>query len=131
LLRRRSTAATPDNLCTGDPCTIASSIEVTTPCVVDFGSRALVVSGAVHAPIESLVSFTAASIVVSGLIEVSGPGTEHFTAGDIALTATGDVTVVGRLDAFGWRGGTIVLDAGATYAFAGRSRCPGSSMGAA
>jgi hypothetical protein len=102
----------PDDLCTGDPCTIGSSIEVITPCVVDFGSRALVVTGAVHAPSNSLVSFTAGSITVSGLIEATDAIFAFHVGGDIVLAATGDVTVSGRLNVYAPVGGTITLDAG-------------------
>lgn len=31
----------PDNLCTGDPCVISGPIAVQSPCVADFGTRAL------------------------------------------------------------------------------------------
>jgi hypothetical protein len=119
----------PDNLCTGDPCTIASSIEVTPPCVVDFGSRALVVTGTVHAPSNSLVSFTAGSIMVSGVIEATDPTFAFHVGGDIVLTATGDVTVSGRLNVYAPVGGTITLDAGGNVRIRGPVNASGTFGG--
>jgi hypothetical protein len=106
----------PDNLCTGDPCTIAA-IAVESPCVVDFGSRALVVAGTLR--VQSAlgvgsISFTAASIAVPGMIQADDDGVPvHTDGGDITLMADADITVDGRLQSKGYYdGGTIVLDGG-------------------
>jgi hypothetical protein len=117
----------PDNLCTGDPCTI-TDIEVDTPCVVDFGARALVIRGRVRVPAAGTLDLTAASIEVQAQGSVNGsredPGG---VAADLALRAAGAIVMEGRLLASGGNAaGSITVEAGDTLTVAGsvRSNAP-------
>lgn len=81
----------PDDLCTGDPCVIAS-VEVADPCVLDFGTRSLVIGGTLKLPNSGELSLTAGAITVAGRIQnVSGsvagvgPRITLAAAGDVAL----------------------------------------------
>lgn len=117
--------ANPANLCTGDPC-ITTNVTVQSPCVVDFGARALVIGGALTVPSGGMLSFTASTIDVKGRIEAPSATVSLVgTVGDVALrtevdvgagsftaTAAGNVDAKTRLKAKG--GGTIALDAGGT-----------------
>ncbi len=126
----------PDNLCTGNPCTM-TNVTVQSPCVVDFGARALVIGGAIIVPDGGTLSLTADSIVQQGRIEgrnndgasvslIAANGdvdcrteidVSGITAnGSIAVQASGNVMVKSRLTAktFGngaAPGGSITLDA--------------------
>src|SRR5262245_43430798 len=80
----------PDNLCTGDPCVI-ENVDVLSPCIVDFGSRTVVIQGKVKAVFANSsyeVSFTAGSIVVDAGGEIEG--------GPVTLTASGPIDLDGR-----------------------------------
>ncbi len=101
--------ANPDNLCTGDPCTI-TTVTVQSPCVVDFGARTLVIAGIVDVPDGGTLSFTAATIDQRGPIDGRHVGG---TGAAIALVATaGDVQVRGRIDVAGTVAtGSIVVQA--------------------
>ena len=83
----------PNNLCTGDPCIIDDSIEVQSPCVVDFSPRALVIDQPVRVPNGGTLQFTAGSIAVNH--KILG---RHTRAGDgngasVSLIASGSITV--------------------------------------
>lgn len=102
----------PDNLCTGDPC-IMDNVEVMPPCVVDFGSRTLIIRDRLSrafSPTSSEVSLTADAISVE-------PGT------DVLAT---ELIAQGALD-FAGRSGSIVLQAGGLLTMSGfldaSSRC--------
>ena len=60
--------ADPNDLCTGDPCTI-TTVSVQSPCVVDFGARTLIIAGTVSVPDDGTLSFTAATIIQRGPID--------------------------------------------------------------
>jgi hypothetical protein len=105
--------AGPDALCTGDPCVIGS-IVVASPCVVDFGPRAVRVDGhldVVSTQPNATLAFTAGSVEVNGSILARGdfgPGT---LVQAITLEADGSIVVAGRI-ATKRRRGTIRLQAG-------------------
>jgi hypothetical protein len=115
----------PNNLCTGDPCE-TSNITVQTPCIVDFGNRALVIGGALTVPSGGTLQLTASTIAVQGRIE--GPGASvtlvadmgtadlnteiDVDTGSIAVTASGNIDVKNRLKAK--PGGSVTLAAGGT-----------------
>jgi hypothetical protein len=100
----------PDNLCTGDPCVIEDAGEVESPCVVDFGTRTLVVRGRVF----GRMVFTAGAIVVE-------PGGR--LEGAVTLEASGPITVDGVVDgSFPYAAADITLDAGGTLAVGGAVR---------
>jgi hypothetical protein len=102
------TCEDPDNLCTGDPC-IMDNVDVLPPCVVDFGSRTLIIRDRLSrtfSPDSSEVSLTAGAIIVesgaqvvattlaaTGALDFSGHG------GAITLEAGGLLTMSGSLDA--------------------------------
>jgi hypothetical protein len=121
----------PDNLCTGDPCTI-NDIEVDTPCVVDFGARALVIRGRVRVPSAGTLDLTAASIQVQAHGSVNGSREEPGgVAADLALRAAGSIVMEGRLLASGRNAsGDITVEAGGTLTVAGSVRSNGTTGGA-
>jgi hypothetical protein len=94
----------PDNLCTGDPC-IVPTVLVGLPCVVDFGSRTVIVAGAVKTVSNGVLDWSAGAIVVDGSIRNLGgqPG--------VTLTATGDIDVNGLIK-LNRESGPVTLDAG-------------------
>jgi len=106
--------STPDDLCTGDPCVI-SSLDVLAPCVVDFGTRAVVVAGKIGLPgngsalpFVSTLYFTAGSITVQGSIEC--PPNEDI--GDVVFSAAGMITIDGPINLSGCAGGFVDLMSG-------------------
>jgi len=131
--RAQVSCSDPDNLCTGDPCVIATTVEVISPCSVDFGSRTLVVRGRVHVPDGGALDFTAGAIVVEvrGGIDgsnVSGLGEPSQSGADITLTAAGAITVDGEVKATGnAAAGTITIQAGDTLTVSGRVRADGTT----
>jgi hypothetical protein len=97
----------PDNLCTGDPCTI-QSLEVASPCVVDFGARSLVVAGILRFPESGVLSLDAGSILVLGQIRSRNPGNPP--PSQLTLRSDGNLEVRGPID-MRFRG-EVVLEAG-------------------
>lgn len=100
----------PDNLCTGDPCVI-SSLDVASPCAVDFGARAVVVQGRLRLPGNGDLSFTADTIAVQGMIINTGPPSDALAA-HVTLTAVQSIAVGGRISVRGEGPSSITLDAG-------------------
>ena len=105
---------TPDDLCTGDPCVIGS-VEVDDSCVVDFGTRTLVIEGPLRLPNGGELSLTAGAIQVAGVIQsmsdtVGGAGPR------IGLAASGDVLIDGPIRLVGVRSalvpGEVTVQAG-------------------
>lgn len=88
----------PDALCTGDPC-VTRPVEVTSPCVLDFGTRTLVIGGTLRVPNGGTLSLTAGDIDVRRAI--IGRHAKPFSGAgaDIALAARGSLTVRWRIDA--------------------------------
>jgi hypothetical protein len=112
-VRSQVDCSDPDDLCTGDPC-IIPTLEVASPCVVDFGSRTVVVAGTLRVPATGVTSLTAGAIDVQGSIRsrfnppTGGPGIA------LDLSASGNIAVNGRI-ATSTRS-ALVLDAGGTIA---------------
>jgi hypothetical protein len=90
--------ANPDYLCRGNPCVIGR-VEVQSPCVVDFGDRALVIGGTLKVPNGGLLSLKAGSIDVRRAIVGRHARPYEGAGASIKLTATGDITVRWRVDA--------------------------------
>jgi hypothetical protein len=82
----------PDNLCTGDPCVIPN-LEPEAPCIVDFGSRAVVIQGLHNV---QGVDFTAGSFDIEGTIS-GGIGAGGF----LHLESTGQIFVDGLISLSG------------------------------
>jgi hypothetical protein len=105
---------TPDDLCTGDPC-IVGVVEVDDSCVLDFGSRTLVIDGSLRMPNSGELALTAGAVQVAGRIQnmtstVPGAGPR------ITLAATGDVVLDGPIRLVGVRNslvpGEVTIQAG-------------------
>jgi hypothetical protein len=93
--------ANPDDLCTGDPCTM-TNVEVQSPCVVDFGARTLVIAGILRVPDGGTLSLTAASIVQQGPIDGRHVGNGVGSGAAITLiTTVGDAELRGEIDVAG------------------------------
>lgn len=120
----------PDNLCTGDPCTI-NDIEVDSPCTVDFGARALVIRGRIRVPAAGSIDLTAASIEVQAHGVVNGSREEPGgVAADLALHASGAILIEGRLLASGHNAaGSITVEAGGVLTVAGTVRTNAPPIG--
>ena len=105
----------PDNLCTGDPCVIFR-IEVASPCVVDFGTRFLVVAGQITVPDGGTLSLSAGRIaVLHGSIR-----SKSTSAGaSVSLSAGGKVEIAGRIRLVGGEGNTVHVTAGGDLAAGG------------
>lgn len=106
--------ADPNNLCTGDPCTITNT-SVQSPCIVDFGNRTLVIAGILDVPDAGTLSFTAATIIVQGPIDGRHVGNGSGSGAAITLiSTTGDIELRGEIDVSGTvASGTIDVQAGA------------------
>ena len=65
--RAQVDCSNPDNLCTGDPCVIGA-IELPASCVVDFGTRTVIISRRLRLPPDGVLSFSAGAFTVSGSI---------------------------------------------------------------
>jgi hypothetical protein len=113
--------ADPNNLCTGDPCVIPT-LEVLSPCVIDFRPRSLVIEGLVRVPSAGQLSFTAAAITVQGRV-FNRPGTAG--GADISLVADGNIDLDGGARVRGGLG-SITLDAGGDIHVRGPLRGYGS-----
>src|SRR5262250_3742147 len=98
-VRAQTVCNAPDDLCTGDPCVIGD-VDVTSPCELDFGPRALVVAGRVGVPQNGVLAFTAGTITIEHDGEIDA---DHHDSSDnlahITLTAAGAITVSGALGA--------------------------------
>lgn len=92
--------ANPDNLCHGNPC-VTGPLEVASPCVVDFGDRALVIRGTLKVPNNGVLSLKAGSIDVRRAIVARHAKRVDARGGAITLTATRGITVRWRIDASG------------------------------
>jgi hypothetical protein len=116
----RSAAAVPidcdtaDDFCTGDPCKVTTSLEITaTSCVVDFGTRGLVIDGVIRVPSGGSLSLTAATIDLRRKIDGTHAAGTGSDGADIALHAAGPIDVRGKIDASGHNhSGSIAIDAG-------------------
>ena len=91
---------TPDDLCTGDPCVVAT-VEVGDPCVLDFGSRTVVIDGTLKLPNSGELSLTAGRIELEGRIQnlpgsVPGLGPRITLAADV-IVADGNIKLARAL----------------------------------
>jgi hypothetical protein len=110
--RALTSCANPDDLCRGNPC-VTGQLEVVSPCVVDFGDRALVIHGTLKIPNDGVLSLKAGSIEVRRAIVGRHVRRVESSAADITLTATRDLSVRWRVDASGrTKPGRITLVAG-------------------
>jgi hypothetical protein len=109
-----------NNLCTGDPC-IVPALELPATCVVDFGARALRITGRLTVPSGGTVSFTAASITVQAPIGQR----QTYSGSTVALTASGDIDVHDDVTASGTPPGTTTLNAGGHVVIDGQLRAIG------
>ncbi|MCC6764623.1 MAG: hypothetical protein IT293_08165 [Deltaproteobacteria bacterium] len=93
--------ADPDNLCTGDPCTI-TTVAVQSPCVVDFGARDLIIAGTIDVPDGGTLDFTAKTILQQGPIDGRHVGNGVGNGAAVVLESTvGDIELRGEIDATG------------------------------
>lgn len=92
------TCATPDELCTGDPCVVGQT-RLPARCVLDFGERTLVIAGALMIPNGGELSLTARDIDVRRAI--IGRHAKPFAGlgASITLAASDDIIVRWRIDA--------------------------------
>ncbi|MCC6848654.1 MAG: hypothetical protein IT294_09145 [Deltaproteobacteria bacterium] len=99
--RAQVSCADPDNLCTGDPCTI-TTVTVQSPCVVDFGARDLVIAGTIDVPDGGTLDFTAESILQQGPIDGRHVGNGAGAGAAVTLESTvGDIELRGEIDVTG------------------------------
>jgi hypothetical protein len=102
----------PDNLCTGDPCTI-DEVGVLSPCVVDFGARDLVLSRTIKVPNDGVLSFTAENIEVNGKVVARHTAAAAGDGGDVSLIASNSIQLFKRIDVSGRATpGSVLLAAG-------------------
>ncbi len=93
--------ADPDNLCTGNPCTM-TNIDVQSPCTVDFGSRTLIIAGILRVPDGGTLSLTADTIIQQGPIDGRHVGNGVGNGASITLIAdVGDLESRGEIDVAG------------------------------
>jgi len=110
----------PDNLCTGDPCVMGPT-EVVSPCVVDFGTRALWISGTLRVPNDGMLTLSAGSIQVLAAVSGHHLNSAEGDGADITLNALGSLEVVSKITAGGKiTAGSITLDAGGDLDVQGR-----------
>ncbi len=116
----------PEDLCAGDPCVVPNLL-VGSPCIVDFGARALVIDGTLRLPPNGSLTLTAASIDVRGEIRnlpdgrnVGGTGPEVRLAAAGAIDVPGRLRLNGRLAGLGGTvPGLLELDAGGALTLGG------------
>jgi len=79
----------PDNLCTGDPCVIGA-LELPASCIVDFGTRTVIIQRRLRLPPDGVLSFSAGAFTVSGSIV-----NQHTLSSSVSvsLQATGNIVV--------------------------------------
>ena len=135
----------PADLCTGDPC-VTGPISVTSPCVLDFGARTLVIGGTLDLPEAGVLSLTAAAIEIHGTIDGAGGNAADVTLiatngpilqsarisvpgsvqpGDVVLQATGDIEIGGIIasaTSSSAPGGTVDVHAGGVVRIGPASR---------
>lgn len=108
----------PDNLCTGDPC-ITRNVEVISPCIADFGTRALVIGGALRVPGGGTLSLSARTVEVRSAVSASHTKPTDPAAGFLTLDADETMVVNAPIKASGFSsaggitlvaGGSIVLN---------------------
>jgi hypothetical protein len=89
-------------------------------CVLDFGTRQLVLAGKVYVPSNGTLSLTAGNISTQANINgahVAGAG----AGADVSLISLGDMVITRRIDVSGRNSvGTITLDCGADIFLRGR-----------
>ena len=105
--------ADPDNLCTGDPCTI-TTLAVQSPCTVNFGARHLIIAGNIAVPNGGTLSWTAAKIWLLGQIDGRHVGNSVGDGADVTLTSNvAEVDLRGEIDVTGTASnGSITIYAG-------------------
>lgn len=104
---------TPDLFCRNNPCIISQTLEVQSPCTVDFGDRDLVIAGAIKVPNGGQLSLSAGSIDVRRPILGRHTKQGQGDGATITLIAARDITVNWRIDASARKQpGTIQLIAG-------------------
>jgi hypothetical protein len=112
MLEAQVDCSNPNNLCTGDPCTIPA-VTVQSPCVADFSPRTLIIGGTLNVPNGGSVSFTAGAIEVRGHIKGKHISPTAGDGADVSLIASGNIEVRKKIDVTGKLStGQIVLDAG-------------------
>jgi len=123
---------TSDDFCVGDPCTTSDVIETTVAsCVLDFGSRTLVITRKVGMPNNGVLSLTAGAIEVKGKLDGKNATATAGDGGDISLFASGDISVERRIDVSGRASsGAIVLDAGGNVELRQQLRARAKGAGA-
>lgn len=104
--------ASPDALCTGNPC-VTGALDVQSPCVVDFGNRALVINGAVRIANGGVLSLRAGSIAVRRPILGRHTKLNRGDGAAVTLTAAQNITIDWRIDVSARNTpGSITLNAG-------------------
>lgn len=128
--------AAPEDFCSGDPCKVTASLDVTTPsCVLDFGARALILDGAIRLPRNGLLSLSAGSIELRRKINGKHSRVADGEAASVSLAALGEVRLLAEIDVSGaTRCGAITITAGGPLELRnrlrGRTRARGSAPGA-
>lgn len=111
-------------------CTVTKTFQVGNDCVLDFGARAVTISGTLDIN-SGAVTIAAASLTVAPGGFIDGRGNQAATSGTdggmVTIQVTGSLTIQktartsGRIDVSGIdRGGTIVIDAGGSVTVAGK-----------
>ncbi len=119
----------PDKLCKGDPCEIGANL-VTSPCVVDFGDRAVVVNGTLRTSNNGLISLSGKSIEVRRPIIGRVARVSTAFGARVELHATDDIEVKWRIDVSGrFKAGSILLDAGGDVVLKAPLRASTTSSG--
>jgi hypothetical protein len=109
---RAVTCTSPDVLCKGNPC-VTSVVRVSSPCVLDFGTRTLVIGGKMRVPNGGVLSLRAGGIEVRHSILGRHAYAPAGDGANITLTATGNILVDQRIDASAHdTAGSIHLTAG-------------------
>ena len=105
---------TPNDFCIGDPCVTKDELQITVPtCVLDFGTRALVLSQVVFVPNGGSLTLSAGSIEIRRRIDGRHIKASGGDGSDITLHSLGDIMVRKRVDGAGRdTTGNIVLTAG-------------------
>ncbi len=97
-------------LCTGDPCVISTSYDVSGGCVFDFGTREVQVQSGTISAGGGQMRFSAGKFVVSSAGELKARGDTASAAGSIEIEAiAGPVNVAGLVDVSGNPGGDVTL----------------------
>ena len=123
---------TPNDFCTGDPCMTTDELQITVAsCVLDFGTRALVLNQVVFVPNGGSLTLSAGSIEVRRRIDGRHIKASGGDGADVSLTALGNITVRKRVDAAGRSTtGNIVLSAGGNIDLRDQLRARAKGRGA-